>query len=234
MKELFLVFVLFIVIPGFCHSQELLGTYKRADGGKNFETGGDIITFNKDSSFEIKEFTHTGSTIISQGRFHINSDSLFLNYMGPFQENYYEVVESKILKVTEESKDFIYSDIQVLNSEGKPQRGVILALRNKEKDIVMGFESDANGKFPDLNIQDDYIQYLHFSWLGHQEVSIPAMNLKGKSTQIVIPLKSDEIKSGNRSDTEVYLIKNINSGILELLSVKSENTPIVKWQKIQS
>lgn len=204
MKELYIVLVLFTVLPGFCHSQELLGTYKRADGGKNFESGGDIITFNKDSSFEIKEFTHTGSTIISQGEFRINGDSLFLNYMGPFQENYYDVVESKPLKVSEKSEDHIYSDIQVLNSAGEPQRGVILVLQNKNKEIIMGFESDANGKFPYLFIQDDYIQYLHFSWLGHREVSIPAVDLREKSTQIIIPLKDDEIESGNRSDTEVF------------------------------
>lgn len=234
MKKLYLVFILFIVIPSFCQSQELLGKYKRVDGGKNFETGGDLITFNKDSTFEIKEFTHTGSTIISQGKFRINRDSLFLKYMGPYQENHYEVVKSTTLKSYDEAKNYIYSDIKVLNSEGEPQRGVILALLNKEKDIVMAFESDANGKFPYLNIRDVYIHHLHFSWLGHQDVSIPALDLKGKSTQIVIPLKNDEIKPGNRRDTEVYLIKNINSEILELLSIKSINTPIVKWEKDRS
>lgn len=234
MKILYLVFVLFFAIPGFCQTQDLMGTYKRADGGKNFETGGDIITFNKDSSFEIKEFTHTGSTIISQGRFRVNSDSLFLDYRGPFQKNYYEVVESRPLKVSEKSKNHIYSDIQVLNSKGEPQRGVILVLHNKEMEIIMGFESDASGKFPYLIIHDDYIQNLHFSWLGHQEVSIPAVELQGKSTKIVIPLKDDEYKYGNRSDTEVYFIKNSNLKILELHSIKSTNTPIVVWEKTQS
>lgn len=233
MKKLYLVLVLFAVIPGFCHSQELLGTYKRTDGGKNFETGGDLITFNKDSSFEINEFTHTGSTIISQGKFQIKSDSLVLTYLGPFQEDYYDVVGSKPLKAPEKSEDHIYSDIQVLNSEGEPQRGVILVLQNKEKEIIMGFVSDADGKFPYLLIQDNYIQYLHFSWLGHREVSIPAIDLQGKNTQIVIPLKNDEVEYGNRSDTEVYLIKNINSKILDLLSIKSINTPKVVWEKIQ-
>lgn len=110
--------------------------------------------------------------------------------------------------------------IRVFNSEGKPQPGVHLVLQNKDKKPVMAFASDSTGNFPNLNIFDEYITNLEFSFLGHQEAYLKTDSLFNYRTDIEVRLNDSSREYENIEKTITYHIKNRTQERMELVSNK--------------
>jgi hypothetical protein len=213
-----LLLFIFFCIEG--KGQTIKGDFKLINSSTSVEDIGIMYSFEPNGIFRKIIYEHLNKRTISGGNYRIKEDTLILDYKSLKQDSAKNLVYIKKEKLKDSTRFF--SNIQILNSKGNPQAGVNLLIKNKDEVIVMGFSSNNEGEYPTLSIYDSYIQYLTFSFLGHQEISINTDSLFGLNTKIRVQLESSSVSYTNTTKSLRYLFKQHNDS-LSLIPLNGNN-----------
>ena len=225
-KILISIFFIFLSVEG--KGQTIHGDFKVTNISTSVQDIGIIYSFVPNEVFRKTTYKHLNKTV-SGGNFSIEGDTLILDYKPLERKSTEDLVYIRKDKLVDSTRFF--SKIQILNSKGTPQAGVNLLIKNQEGDVVMGFSSNNQGAFPVLSVFDKYIQYLTFSFLGHQEVTLNTDSLFGLDTKIRFQLKSNSVTYTNTAKSEKYLIQqNVDS--LSLIPLNNNKLESLKLKKI--
>lgn len=210
-------------------SQEVIGSYKLMDHELAIADVGVTYNFRKNGTFEHIVHEHLEGKSISGGNYHLTGDTLTLEYQELGTNIQGEVKIKKREKLN--SSDILSSRIKVFNSEGTAQPGVNLLMLNKEKKLVTGFSSNGKGEFLPISVYDNYIQFLTFSFLAHNEISIHTDTLFGYMTEIEVYLKDSSPTFINAEKTIKFLIKSSTSESMELQPLNGTGDKFLKLKK---
>ncbi len=211
-----------------CDAQEIYGKYQLIDASISSMEIGVTYNFQPNGVFENISHEHLGEKIISGGNYTVNKDTLILTYKNLKSNS--NCSKNIIEKERIDSSNILFADLQVFDSKGKPQIGVHLLLKTKDKNIILGFSSDSEGKFPPLYIYDPYIQFLDLSFVGYNDVSINTDTLFGFDTEFKINLNNSSETYSDHEGTYKFIIKNLDSKGIELVSFPGKK--VIKFKKI--
>ena len=153
-------------------------------------------------------------------------DRLILYYKPSNQINKnYQFLKRKQL-AEDENNDYLFVKINLANKNLRKSE-VELLIHDSDGKLLMGFSSDENGEFPFLSLFDSKIGYFIFSSLDYQELKIPAKELFGYHSEIMVTLDKSLTKYSQRNDTITYLITSFEKNKLELKNIKTEEEVIL-------
>lgn len=227
-KKNLLIF-LFFLLGWSGYTQSITGKFQRTDPATAARDIGVQFFFKKNFKFEKIEFKHLETQEKSHGSYLIVNDTLILHYE-KYQKPYGNVVEITEKKKIKSNSDAapLYTLIQAFEKPGKPKPGVIMVIRNKDKETVMAFMSDSEGFFPNLSIYDNYLGDFQISALGKQETIIGTDSLFGFRTNITILFENSSKTKISKEATEKFLIKEMTDREIELLSLEEQELILLK------
>lgn len=206
---IFMVFTLFVFNKS--NGQIISGEFKVIDNLSSVKEIGITYNFKPNGIFRHVIHEHMNKKTISGGNFKTKGDTLILDYK-PLKKKILAGLSYLKKKDLQDSNRF-FSNIQVVNSKGNPQAGVNLLIKNRDENIVIGFSSNNQGKYPTLSIYDSYIQYLTFSFLGHREITINADSLFGLETKLRVQLQDDSVIWADTKKSVRFVFKKSTDGL---------------------
>ena len=221
---------LIIVFAAIFHSgfsqKNILGEFIREDASMVVQDIGTKFVFNLDSTFIQTDYFHLGHKKVFTGKFLLNKEQLILYYKPSNQINKnYQFLKRKQL-AEDENNDYLFVKINLANKNLRKSE-VELLIHDNEGKLLMGFSSDENGEFPFLSLFDSKIEYFIFSSLDYQELKIPAKELFGYHSKIMVTLDKSLTKYSQRNDTINYLITSFEKNKVELKNIKTEEEVIL-------
>jgi len=225
--------VIFIFFISICSGQNILGTYQRID---DYTTGNDIgiqYHFDKQGNFKQIISKHLSDKRILKGKYSLVNDTLNLYYskdVDSADNNHLEIIrKDKIETLSSKKKDiFLFTKIQIFDSEENVQAGAILAVRDKNKKNLIGFMSDDEGFFPDLNLYDEVFKEFQVSAMGKKKIIIPTDSLIGYRTKIKVYLENSGNDVDSQDTLKNFVIEKITKNKFELISLKNRKKIILK------
>ena len=224
MKGSSLIYVIVVFLSLSTSAQKIEGLYKVDDINLVIADIGQSFSFEKNETFRNTTHEHLEQKTISGGYYEVIGDTLKLHYtrIKPSPPDPVNILQKERLKLSDTSFHPAFSNIKVYDSNGKPQAGVHLILRNEEKKHIMAFASDSSGNFPSLNLYDEYIADLHFSFLGHEPAYLKTDSLFNYQTEIEVKLNDSSLQYDNTEQSFSYLIKKASQEKIELIPLKGD------------
>jgi hypothetical protein len=221
--------LLFLAAGYSCAAQkEISGTFSDSDPTLAANDTPVIYKFH-DSTFTKTRYRHLGKKTKFYGDYTITADTLILDYnpkADPLPSKYKFISKKPFgqsnIYSTSQDKTVLDVNFQVSNLKGEPINEPTLFLKNKSQEIIMAFLADSNGKYPSLNIRDNYIDHFQFQSIRYKPLTIPADSLKGYKSDVQIMLSDSQVYYGDCDKINKYVFKRRSREKIELHNLQTE------------
>lgn len=217
-----------------CKSQEkITGHFIRTDGFMMVAEIGVSYDFDVNNRFSRVTYLHLMTKSVSQGRYSINGDTLRL-FFEPIDTlkpeaivNSRQPIEHITSKVKGELPKLL-AKINVVNKEFEPLPGVNMILYELNRKFYTGYVSDSGGNYPSINLISGNVHEFHFSFIGFQELKIPADDLYGYQTDLTVVLTSSALVYEQNEFVQKFLINEISYDKIDMTSLKNQQHVILE------